>query len=764
MGVPAFFRKLVQRYPMIVSSCIEAYETCGTYSEDPSEPNPNTIGDREFDCLYLDVNGIIHPCFHPEGVEPKDETEIFKNIELYINRLFNIVRPRRLLFIAIDGCAPRAKINQQRMRRYRGAKEAAFSRWIKIWKLKKEENFEEAKAISQKDYLQKHDSNVITPGTAFMDRLGSHLRLFVKKQQREIKAWRDIIIILSDSSVPGEGEHKIFNFIRSQRIEPGYDPNTRHCIYGLDADLLFLSLATHEMYVSVIRERIVDIVKMPNEEDVVMTPHLIGPDKFNFVSIWVLREYLNRDLRDEAFDKKMISFEWDLERAIDDFILLSFSSGNDFLPHLVGFSFGSGSMPQIISVYREHLPLLGYISECGFVDPSKLRSYMIALANYRNRGKDFEKSSLLTILRPSKRSLDIEEEVNFITQNEDPDIEKEPPSRFFEIKEVEADDFKNYPPKIIDKVELSIKTDKDLLKTFYYRDKFDEPNRKNIIKEFIKGMMWTLKYYMHGVPSWEWYYPYHSSPLMSDFEMLKDSDLVGLTDDFRNPGEPYKPFYQLMAVLPPSSAHALPKKLANLMTDPKSPIKKFYPTKFPVEMDGQTVRFLGHPHIQFIDGDFLKKTLDSIDMELTEEEQNRNKFKLTRVFMCKKKPILDQNKQCILNIKDFNIVAQVSLPEGKESENTTEFYLRPKRVPFDKPLSFLLPNVKKPPADVVYLERVESDGTVIDINATKLNLSDYPLEIPGTHTACIWKDRENLINLMKTKGQLPNNFEIKRRN
>ena len=242
MGVPAFFRWLQRNYPLIISNCIEdPIED----EHDLSKPNRNTSGDEEFDCLYLDVNGIIHPCFHSDDPTspPKAEQEVFDAIDNYIKRIFNIVRPRKLLFMAIDGPAPRAKMNQQRARRFKAAKDSAYAQLLQISKLKKEKkDCEELKILEDKNYFEKRDSNVITPGTGFMHRLGIHLNEFIKKQQKEFPAWADIDVILSDSSVPGEGEHKIMDFIRGQRLQSLYDQNRKHCIYGLDADLLFFGI------------------------------------------------------------------------------------------------------------------------------------------------------------------------------------------------------------------------------------------------------------------------------------------------------------------------------------------------------------------------------------------------------------------------------------------------------------------------------------------------------------------------------------------
>ncbi|KAF8558793.1 putative 5-3 exonuclease [Imleria badia] len=175
--------------------------------------------------------------------------EVFK----YTNRVVNMVRPRKLLYMAIDGVAPRAKMNQQRSRRFRSAQEAkdkaearrlAVAEWEAMGKVISDE---------EKD-KEAWDSNAITPGTPFMALLAASLRYWVVEKMNTDPGWKDLQVIISDAGVPGEGEHKIMDFIRRQRANQGHDPNTKHVIYGLDADLIMLALATHEPNFRVLRE------------------------------------------------------------------------------------------------------------------------------------------------------------------------------------------------------------------------------------------------------------------------------------------------------------------------------------------------------------------------------------------------------------------------------------------------------------------------------------------------------------------------------
>ena len=89
-----------------------------------------------------------------------------------------------------------------------------------------------------------------------MARLSDQLRYFVNKKITEDANWRECQVVLSGHDVPGEGEHKIMEYIRLAKAQPDYNPNVRHCLYGLDADLIMLGLLSHDPHFCLLREEV----------------------------------------------------------------------------------------------------------------------------------------------------------------------------------------------------------------------------------------------------------------------------------------------------------------------------------------------------------------------------------------------------------------------------------------------------------------------------------------------------------------------------
>lgn len=404
MGVPSFFRWLSLKYPKIISPVIEEIPQVVdgvTLPIDYSSPNQN----GELDNLYLDMNGIVHPCSHPENKPPPEtEDEIMLAIFEYTNRVLNMARPRKVLMIAVDGVAPRAKMNQQRARRFRSARDAKIENETREALLReREEMYGEIIEDSVKN-KKKWDSNVITPGTPFMDKLAEALRYWISFKLATDPGWKNLQVIISDATVPGEGEHKIMNFVRSQRADPEYNPNTTHCIYGLDADLIFLGLATHEPHFKILRE---DVFAQDNnrrkritvqssldltEEEKQLITQQDSQKPFLWLHISVLREYLSAELFVPG-----LPFRFDLERAIDDWVFMCFFCGNDFLPHLPSLDVRENSIDILLDIWKTVLPKMKDYMTCD--GELNLESVEILLQQLGSREADIFKTRHIQEIR-----------------------------------------------------------------------------------------------------------------------------------------------------------------------------------------------------------------------------------------------------------------------------------------------------------------------------------------------------------------------------
>ncbi|KAF2306555.1 hypothetical protein GH714_019405 [Hevea brasiliensis] len=582
---------------------------------DVSLPNPNGF---EFDNLYLDMNGIIHPCFHPEDLPaPTTYDEVFKYIFKYIDRIFSIVRPRKLLYLAIDGVAPRAKMNQQRSRRFMAAKEAAEKVSLTDSIALKMEKSEEKPALSEQ--LKKMDSNVITPGTEFMALLSSALRYYIRLRMNGDSAWRGIKVILSDANVPGEGEHKVLSYIRLQRDLPGYNPNTRHCLYG--------------MYVYRRREKVSSLSKGKKGKSKKgnanqtwkkgnanlakkgriaenLDDYILGLN-FEFLNIWVLREYLEYDMSIPG-----LTFETELERLIDDFVLMCLFVGNDFLPHLPTLAISEGAIDLLMMVYKkEFVKMGGYLTDSFQINLARVEHFIQAVSSYegaifRKRSQIMKEKKQRFLNRKLAKLLQNDRNSHSTSHGSSPSVEESGGMNF--------EDSIHRLSKEADILADKMKLGEDDWKERYYAKKFEaktkdeqERVRRHVVLKYIEGICWVMRYYYHEVCSWQWFYPYHYAPFASDFYGLDQLEIHFTL------GEPFKPFDQLMAVLPAASACALPLSYRKLMTDASSPILDFYPSDFRLDLNGKRRKWQAVCILPFIEESRLLSAVAQVEHELT---------------------------------------------------------------------------------------------------------------------------------------------------
>ncbi|GFE54993.1 hypothetical protein BaOVIS_023970 [Babesia ovis] len=687
MGVPGFFKWLAQRYPLICETYRgsaaekdDAFRLLKSIERGDDAEDSGLVPDG-FDNLYLDVNGIIHNCSHSieelsQGLQC--EEDIFVLIFQYINNLVKIVRPRQLLYLAIDGVAPRAKIMQQRDRRFRSARDS--NRDEVVFQTIQEENGDDTVITAKDEEKFKFDPIQITPGTPFMERLSVRLQYFAHMMIHENKAWKDLKIVVSGADVPGEGEHKIMEYIRNDKSRRhdaarGSQPPRyiSHCIYGLDADLIMLSLATHEPYVCLLREQIYFFNKQTNSR------MMMNMNDYILLHIGILREYI---LYDMVSPEPLLRLPRTIDRVVDDFVFMSMFMGNDFLPHGKFAKISDGGLNTYITVYNKYLEArfkenpngdIWLVSGCGEINCGNLLLFLALLVKRESNrvtdelrsGLDLKKHETRRSNKHIKGDITVIDVANWCI-NKDPTEFKSkyngPPKSFNEWRS------RYYLAK------MGIASD-----VIVHKKKEDiDPEAPPItvheaVRDYLEGIQWVMYYYYRGVPSWSWYLKCKYAPLLVDvrayvrrlkqtFERSGNRPSGGpnvpltlsqaLNLSF-NLSEPFTPFQQLMMVLPPAAAHFLPTVFANLITDPESPLRKYYPETFDIDMDDTNVHWGGVTLLPVVPPPMLLSLMNGALMaqgeekfvfgpknkllylesnKISEEEKMRNSVGIARVY------------------------------------------------------------------------------------------------------------------------------------
>lgn len=361
-----------------------------------------------------------------------------------------------------------------------------------------------------------------------------------------------------------------------------------------------LSLSTHEPHFYIIRERIEPPKKGPSMQKALTAddePELVKRSNedstpsgmqvnFTYVKICVVREFLECFMREAK-----LGFEFNTENIIDDFVLLCFLCGNDFLPHLPGFNIRMGGVDILLGYYKNKLPTVGgYLTTNGELN----------IHNFQKFLKDFSRVEFELLRRIEEvQNRNAERNQKFRAQPALPDADCSPDALFkqrLEQMEKEQNDLGGTEP-LFDQMEN--------YKQNYYQRKFGitaedfECFLYQIKKYYIEGLIWNLRYYYQGCCSWKWFFPYYYAPLVSDLSNFDNIDF-----EFEM-GAPFRPFEQLLSVLPPYSAPALPEPLRELMLNTDSPIIDFYPEKFVTDLKGKMFTWLGEVILPYIDDNRL---------------------------------------------------------------------------------------------------------------------------------------------------------------
>ena len=510
MGIPSYFAHIVRNHRKIIKQL-----------------SASTLDGKKMNNLYLDCNSFIYEAYQSvyanqtnvfknhKGKTPDAksafENDIIKQVILNLSKCIKEINPDKRIFIAFDGVAPMAKLDQQRNRRYM----TAFQE-----QLKPVDTTTTTTTTTKDSSIYHWNRSAITPGTEFMHKLGIEMtKRFSNPQDYGVEQLR-----VSTSAEPGEGEHKLYEYIRDNA---DFHKNTNTLIYGIDADLIMLSI--NHLHIS---ENIFLYRETP--EFIKSIDKTLNPNEKYVLDIPLLAKHIISELSNQTDTKESAINAISLKNnIIFDYIFICFFLGNDFLPHFPALNIRTNGIANLTNAYKHVFQDKNEtLTTNREINWKNVRKYVAHLAAQEH---DFIKEEYVYRGKISKRA-------QYDTKPDDEHL-------LLPLKERA--------------VELYINPSDACWETRYYKalfkTKINDERCKEISTNYLEGLEWTMKYYSTGCADWRWSYNYYYPPLLTD--LVKYIPYANQSFITTQPKKPVSPLTQLSYVLPPSSMELLPPAL-----------------------------------------------------------------------------------------------------------------------------------------------------------------------------------------------------------
>ena len=554
MGVPKLFHSLIQQY----------------HHNDVTNPTGYYIIRRDVNQelpihLYFDFNSAVYQVIKPEI---KTEDVLITHVVAYLDSLCNAVGidQCQLVYIALDGVPPMGKIHQQRIRRFHSiCRNNRITKINELYGTNESDTKTKGNENSAKnEYI---DTNMITPGTAFMHSLGLGIKKYLLERTANARSngiARKVKYIFSDSSIPGEGEHKLIYHIREgQRLAVDGTPEERELygtahntvIYALDNDLIMLALTLGIDNLYLFRE----------STEYGQFAMIHEGRRYLYMDIAELEEALIQNFR-ESYGCSKIETEEQKRRYIDDYVFLGMLLGNDFMPKTHWFSIAEGGYERLLSAYWQ----IHNHTEAFMIDRNSMLINTEMLCDMLYLIKEQEQEAVESLFTKRRRA-------KVRVRNDCTEQERQ----------ILLMDF--YPLQHL-KVEQVIDPWKTEWRERYYKICFNmDSNRAEnitmITQAYLKTLVWNFHYYFDKCISWDWAYTFPYSPTWHDIynELVKHKNINISSSNklFKfSSSKPVDSQTLLLMVLPWASRRFMASSIARKLELEDCPMRIYFPKKY----------------------------------------------------------------------------------------------------------------------------------------------------------------------------------------